>query len=63
MMAVIVERPMALTGYNGSLEMMLHRRLVKKKDPRGDDSTAMDDSVLVGFLGEGGCGHSTIQWV
>ena len=51
-LAVIVKRPMALTGRNGSLEMMLHRRLVKASDKRGDDSTVLNDSVLVGFLGK-----------
>lgn len=51
---VVVQRPMALTGPNGSLEMMLHRRLeYKTRDPRGDDDTVMDDSVLIGFLEEG----------
>ncbi len=45
---------MALTGPNGSLEMMLHRRMANKtRDPRGDDSTVMNDSVLIGFLDEG----------
>lgn len=53
-LAVIVERPMALTGLNGSVEMMLHRRISKKEDPRGNDTTVMNDSILVGFLGEGG---------
>ena len=53
-LAVIVQRPMAVTGRNGSLEMMLHRRLAKNKDPRGDDSTVLSDSVLVGFVGQGG---------
>ena len=54
-LAVVVERPMALTGSNGSLEMVLHRRLKKKQDPRGDDFTVMNDSLLIGFLGEGTC--------
>ena len=39
---------MAVTGRNGSLEMMLHRRLVKKMVIRGDDSTVLNDSVLIG---------------
>ena len=39
---------MAVTGRNESLEMMLHRRLVKKMVIRGDDSTVLNDSVLVG---------------
>ena len=52
-LAVIIKRPMAVTGRNGSLEMMLHRRLVKMFDKRGDDSTIMDDSVLIGFLVRG----------
>ena len=39
---------MAVTGRNGSLEMMLHRRLGKKMDVRGDDSTVLNDSVLIG---------------
>lgn len=53
-LAVIVQRPMAVTGRSGSLEMMLHRKLVKKMDPRGDDSTVLNDSVLIGFVGQGG---------
>ena len=53
-LAVIVQRPMAVTGHNGSLKMMLHRRLVKRMDVRGDDSTVLNDSVLVGFVGQGG---------
>ena len=59
-LTVVVQRPMALTGRNGSLEMMLHRRLVKKKDPRGDDNTTMNDSVLIGFLGEGGWSYTLV---
>ena len=52
---VVVQRPMALMGPNRSLEMMLHRRFVNKtRDPRGDDNTIMNDSVLIGFLEEGG---------
>ena len=55
-LAMIVQRPMAVTSrQNGSLEMMLHRRLAKKMDPRGDDSTILNDSVLIGFVGQGGC--------
>lgn len=51
---VVVQRPMALMGPNGSLEMMLHRRFENKtRDPRGDDDTVMNDSVLIGFLEEG----------
>ena len=45
---LIVQCPMAVTGRNGSLEMMLHRRLVKKMVIRGDDSTVLNDSVLIG---------------
>ena len=59
-LSVVVERPMAVTGYNGSLEMMLHRRLTKKQDPRGDDSTVMNDSILIGFVQEGGWGKSSL---
>ena len=36
---------MAMTGRNGSLEMMFYRRLVKKMDIRGDVSTALNDSA------------------
>ena len=39
-----------MTGRNGSSEMMLHRRPGKKMDIRGDDSTVLNDSVLVGGL-------------
>ena len=44
---------MAVTGCNGStLEMMFHRRLVKKMDIRGDISTVLNDVMLVGFVGQ-----------
>ena len=46
---------MAVTSCNGlTLEMMLHRRLVKKMNIRGDISTIFNDVVLVGFVGQGG---------
>ena len=50
---LLVERPMALTGRNGSLEMMLHRRIERLTDRRGNDNTVVNDSVMIGFLGEG----------
>ena len=54
-LVVVIQRPMAGTIHDGSLEMMLHRRLEKEHDQRGDDSTVMDDSVLLGFLRSGKC--------
>ena len=50
---LLVERPMALTGHNESLEVTLHRRIERLTDRRGNDNTVVNDLVLIGFLGEG----------
>ena len=47
-LAFIVKRPVGVTSPEaGSLEALLHRRIINYSDPRGDDDTILTDSLFV----------------
>jgi lysosomal alpha-mannosidase len=49
-LAVITQRPVALSSDAHSVDLMLHRRIKLLFDARGDDSSVMDDPILLGFI-------------
>ena len=48
-LVIATKRPMAVTATRGKMELLTHRRLSMLDDPRGNDDSIVNDTMLVGL--------------
>ncbi|XP_019863647.1 PREDICTED: epididymis-specific alpha-mannosidase-like isoform X2 [Amphimedon queenslandica] len=47
---IATKRPMGVTANEGRMELLTHRRLQMLDDPRGDDTSIINDTMLLGLI-------------